>query len=321
MKFKNISKTIKAVIFFVITIGTNETKSQEIIKQEKIIVEKDSIDFLYISNNDNKPKPILLFLQGSLCYPLFLENNGISKVNLPFDFTNFLTKVNIVLIKRKGCPMSYDRKKIDFLVNNPPNEFKKFDNLNYRVFQANEVINYLKQNQNTQEIYVVGHSEGYRVASKLSEINQNINKMICLSSNPFSRSVENILLKSTENYLYENDASRINQIEDEYFYNYLVNEDSSKDENYYSYNKHLPLDSFKKFKKPLLIAFGSNDLSSSLNLFLPFILVDQQNITVKSYPDLGHNFEKKTINKNDSAQTTYFWDAVFEDCVRWLLEN
>jgi esterase/lipase len=217
--------------------------------------------------------------------------------------------------------MNYDRKKIDFLVNNPPNEFKKFDNLNYRVFQANEVINYLKQNQNTQEIYVVGHSEGYRVASKLSEINQNINKMICLSSNPFSRSVENILLKSTENYLYENDASRINQIEDEYFYNYLVNEDSSKDENYYSYNKHLPLDSFKKFKKPLLIAFGSNDLSSSLNLFLPFILVDQQNISVKSYPDLGHNFEKKTINKNDSAQTTYFWDAVFEDCVRWLLEN
>lgn len=321
MKFKNISKTIKAVIFFVITIGANETKSQEIIKQEKIIIEKDSIDFLYISNSDNKPKPILLFLQGSLCYPLFLENNGFPKVNLPFDYTNFLNKVNIVLIKRKGCPMNYDRKKIDILVNNPPNEFKKFDNLNYRVFQANEVIKYLKQNQNTQEIYVVGHSEGYRVASKLSEINQNINKMICLSSNPFSRSVENILLKSTENYLYENDASRINQIEDEYFYNYLVNEDSSKDENYYSYNKHLPLDSFKKFKKPLLIAFGSNDLSSSLNLFLPFILVDQQNISVKSYPDLGHNFEKTTIDKNDSAQTTYFWDAVFGDCVSWLLEN
>ena len=91
--------------------------------------------------------------------------------------------------------------------------------------------------------------------------------------------------------------------------------------NWASYEKFTSVNSFFKYKNPLLVLYGSNDNKAFNNYLLPFIL-NKKNLELKIYPDLDHNFYKKEFDKEGKPlEDSYHWDRIFKDVVDWLLNE
>jgi hypothetical protein len=225
-------------------------------KEIDLKAKNDTIKFIFSSTN--KPKPTILFLQGSLPLPIVFYNEKITNTLIPFNLKPYLEKFNFIIIARKGIPLvgSYEKDPKGYLDNKGkvPNVYLQNDNLKYRTFQANEVLKYLyKQNWVKRDsIFVIGHSEGYRVASKLSENNKIINKLVCMSADPFNRTTEEIVkqrikcLSNNQDSIFQ---SKINDFIDNYKgigNNIEEYKDDHELYNWASYNSELTFESLKK---------------------------------------------------------------------------
>lgn len=299
-----------------------------------IISKKDSITFLTTSKDKKNPKPTIVFLQGSLAKPIiFHDSTGASVTAIPFEIDEYLKKFNFVIIPRHGIPLvgSYEKDTGGYLDENGkvPLEFIKNDNLKYRTFQAKTVVDYLYKQQwvKKDSIFVIGHSEGYRVAAKLSENNKKIAKLVCMSANPFNRMAEYVMKSRVETLFTSSDSLLQKEIEQDIdsFKNIPDNiEEYKNDKEFYnrmSYNSVLSYESLLKFPNPILVTYGTEDLGSLHNDLLPFLL-RKKNLTMFTYPDLDHNYNKKEFDKNGKElESSYHWDQVFYDIQNWLLKN
>ena len=291
----------------------------------EIVAKNDTITFIQNTSNKNN-KPTIVFVQGSLPISLILKDNNDLWINLPFDYTKFDKDVNLIIINRKGVPLISEYNDYSKLQNNPSNKYLKNDNLYYRVFQVEEVLKYLKKQKwiEKEKLFIVGHSEGYRVAAKVAERNPKIKKIACLAADPLNRISENIIRLQQENIALENDSIRVSKIYKEIndyknLKNFNVKEKDMM--NFVSYNENPPINSFKKYKNPVLISYGTNDVRAFNNNLLPLI-IDKKNLYLKIYPDLDHNFYKKEFDKEGKPlEDSYHWDRVFKDVVDWLLNE
>ena len=291
----------------------------------EIVAKNDTITFIQNTSNKNN-KPTIVFVQGSLPISLILKDNNDLWINLPFDYTKFDKDVNIIIINRKGVPLISEYNDYSKLQNNPSNKYLKNDNLYYRVFQVEEVLKYLKKQKwiEKEKLFIVGHSEGYRVAAKVAERNPKIKKIACLAADPLNRISENIIRLQQENITLENDSLRVLKIYKEIKdYKNLKNFNVLENDmmNFVSYNENPPINSFKKYKNPVLISYGTNDVRAFNNNLLPLI-IDKKNLYLKIYPDLDHNFYKKEFDKEGKPlEDSYHWDRIFKDVVDWLLNE
>ena len=291
----------------------------------EIVAKNDTITFIQNTSNKNN-KPTIVFVQGSLPISLILKDNNDLWINLPFDYTKFDKDVNLIIINRKGVPLISEYNDYSKLQNNPSNKYLKNDNLYYRVFQVEEVLKYLKKQKwiEKEKLFIVGHSEGYRVAAKVAERNPKIKKIACLAADPLNRISENIIRLQQENITLENDSLRVLKIYKEIKdYKNLKNFNVLENDmmNFVSYNENPPINSFKKYKNPVLISYGTNDVRAFNNNLLPLI-IDKKNLYLKIYPDLDHNFYKKEFDKEGKPlEDSYHWDRIFKDVVDWLLNE
>ncbi|WP_431243755.1 hypothetical protein ACQ9BO_04170 [Flavobacterium sp. P21] len=305
-------KVLKFFHFFLIIFFSNlnaQNKDEYFVNKanfaEKFIkIKKDTITFLISKSKSIINKPTILFIQGSGPLPIvFYDDKSVNSI-IPFSIKEYSDKYNFVIIARKGIPLigTYDKDATGYLNKQGkiPFEYTRNDNLEYRVWQVKQVLNYLHKNFNKESIFVIGHSEGYRVASKLSENNRKISKLVCMSADPFNRITENILRERIGCFEKKDDVS--SQLEIDKLIDDYKNLSRSKIEyknsigfvNWLSYNENFSYESLKKFKNPILIVYGGNDIGSIHNDLLPFLL-PKTNITLKAYPNYGHNFEKKNL--------------------------
>lgn len=297
-------------------------------KMIQIISKKDTITFASLSNNFNTAKPTVIFIQGSQAIPIAIKENNELKILLPFKYEAFLNDFNFVIINRKGVQISAVFDSIENIQKNKSKEYKKNDNLLYRTYQAKTVLKYIRKQKwvDAKNIFVVGHSEGYRVAAKLSENNKFIKKLVCMSADPFNRITEEINSLHIENSILANDSLRVNRILNNVKdYQSIENIDDYKKNyelyNWASYEKNLPINSFEKYKNPLLIVYGSNDKKAFNNYLIPFVL-DKKNVEIKIFPDLDHNYFRKEFDKErNPLEDSYHWDRVFSDILNWLLNE
>ena len=320
---KNLSKA-SLFLFSTIIFSQNIDGISDFNKIE-IVAKNDTITFIQNTSNKNN-KPTIVFVQGSLPISLILKDNNDLWINLPFDYTKFDKDVNLIIINRKGVPLISEYNDYSKLQNNPSNKYLKNDNLYYRVFQVEEVLKYLKKQKwiEKEKLFIVGHSEGYRVAAKVAERNPKIKKIACLAADPLNRISENIIRLQQENITLENDSLRVLKIYKEIKdYKNLKNFNVLENDmmNFVSYNENPPINSFKKYKNPLLISYGTNDVRAFNNNLLP-LLINKKNLELKIYPDLDHNFIKKEFdNEGNPLEDSYHWDRVFKDVVDWLLNE
>lgn len=329
-------KKIALIILFSLN-AFSQKKDDFYIKQTgfskiSILSKKDTISFLTSSQEVKKPKPTIIFLQGSLPLPVIFHDSAYTGTILPFDYSNYTNKFNFIIIPRFGIPLigTYDRDINGYLDKNGkvPDGYIKNDNLKYRVHQAKVVLDYLYKQKWIQKdsIFVIGHSEGYRVAAKLSENNKKIARLVCMSADPFNRIAEDIMRSRVESLSAISDSliqKSINQYVDDFKKIPNNIEECRNDKELYngiSYNSELSYQSLIKFPNPILVTYGTEDIGSLHNDLLPFLL-RKKKLTMIVYPDLGHNYEKKEFDeKGNCIESSYHWDAVFKDIQNWLLK-
>ena len=323
---KKLKNLLKASLFLFSTIiNSQNIEGISDFNKIEIIAKNDTITFSQNTINENN-KPTIVFVQGSLPIPLILKDNNDLWINFPFDYTKFNKEVNLIIINRKGVPLISEYNDYEKFQNNPSKEYLENDNLYYRVFQVEEVLKYLKKQKwvDNNNIFLVGHSEGYRVVAKVAEKNPKIKKIACLAADPLNRISENIIRLQQENITLENDSLRVLKIYKEINdyknlkkFNVIQNDMM----NFVSYNENPPINSFKKYKNPVLISYGTNDVRAFNNNLLP-LLIKKKNLELKIYPDLDHNFFKKEFDKEGNPlEGSSHWDRVFKDVVDWLLNE
>jgi hypothetical protein len=336
MSFKIQLLTICLLFSFNLFAQNEEDKyiKQNGFQKISIVSKEDTIAFLTTNQDIKKPKPTILFLQGSLPKPtIFKDSTGASVSAFPFYLDNYLTKFNFVIIPRYGIPIlgSYEKDTEGYLDKNGkiPEAYVKNDNLRYRTFQAKTVLDYLYKQKwvRKDSIFVIGHSEGYRVASKLSENNKKIAKLVCMSANPFNRIAEYIMrsrvasLSSVSDSLIQkdidNDLNSFKNISDNI-------EEYKNDKDLYnrmSYNSELSYESLLKYPNPILVTYGTEDIGSLQNDLLPFLL-RKKKLKLVAYPDLDHNYYMKVFDKEGKElEGKDCWDVVFKDVQNWLLKK
>lgn len=150
------------LLCILIMISLSNAKAQErVINMEathfQIPHKKDSIDFIVLNKELNAKKPLLIWCQGSLPYPLYIAfktgelyllGGGIGNI----DYKAIQKDFHLVVISMPKTPLIIHEAQLNAAYwlekeneNEPIDEFLKNDKLENYVSRANSVIAYLKK--------------------------------------------------------------------------------------------------------------------------------------------------------------------------------
>jgi esterase/lipase len=313
-----------------------------------IVKDNDTINFHTYSNGDVRPKKgILIYIQGSGSDPFYKLIKHIDTVKtskteeptikkylevhktLPFNLEEFPKDYLLVAISKKNIPF-------EILGNDfeAPKSFFENDNLDYRVWQANEVVNYFSDNilNKQAKIIVLGHSEGTEVVAKLGTINNTISNIGYFSGGGNAQYYDFIL--DIRKQVQRGDMTEEESIlETEKFFNEI--KDIYKHPNSltkkwlgHSYRKwsssvEPSIDNLLKINIPIYVAHGAKDkavpIESAYLIPIEFIRNEKTNLTFKVYPKLDHSFS--IIPQSENEEYIEKWDEVVQDFLNWCEMN
>lgn len=332
------------LIIFLLSINSYSQKKgfYERFEHYKIFKNNDTINFHIFTKNKDNTK-VLLFLQGSgpqSIYHIVEKNDTIKKEGSekpeiikskyiyssnPFDLKKFPSDYNLVLISKKG--FKFETKNNDTLVQK---SYYQNENLDYRVWQANEVLKYLKRKiiKKSHKVVILGHSEGTDVVAKLATINKSITHLGYWSGGSNTQLYDFALLNRRKVY-----EGEMTDSEYKAKYDSLTMEMKSIFQNpnnidrrwygctykrWYGFSKPA-INNLLKIKIPIFVVHGAKDenvpVESSLLIPLEFIRHGKKNLTYKFYPDLDHSL--MTVPRSDKEEPIEKWDDVFEEFIKW----
>lgn len=307
----------------------------------EILDKNEKIEFIVFDTELTEKKPVLLWCQGSLPYPIYVNSKeeGIWLIGggiTNFDISNIVKNYHLVIISMPKTPLVADEKEINESYwyfgnsndkNIPTTEFQKADYLENYVNRGLKVLKFLKKQNwvDNSKLIVVGHSQGSKVATKIAIENKNVSKLGLFSANPFGRIDQNIrsYRKDAEQKLISwKEADK--KIEEEY--------QTFKDANNPKILKEKPellawksfsiplIDDWINFNKPIYLAYGTNDIASDLNDIIPlyFIREHKDNLTLKRYLNLEHNFFE--VEEGKANHEKPHWENVMNEFINWTLQ-
>ncbi|MGI8580786.1 MAG: hypothetical protein ACR2KX_01195 [Chitinophagaceae bacterium] len=174
----------------------------------QFLYQKDTVDILVKSKkgDEQKSKPIFLFIQGSLPVPLMLYDTISHYPVFPFNADSLTTDYHLAIIGKPFIPLISNTKNLagnftyyDQKTGQFPNKYIERNVMDYYVKRNIEVIKYLKGQSwvSKNKLVVAGHSEGAAIAAKLARVSINITHLICASGNPLGR-IMSIIEQSRE---------------------------------------------------------------------------------------------------------------------------
>jgi len=313
-----------------------------------IIKDNDTINFHTYSNGDiTSKKGILLYIQGSGNEPFYklikhidtiktlkTEQPKIKKYlevqrTLPFNLTGFPNDYLLVAISKKNIPFEIFGN--DFKV---PKSFYENDNLNYRVWQADKVINYITDEilREQKKIIVIGHSEGTEVVAKLGTVNNKITNIGYWSGGGNAQYYDFILdiRKSVQRGETTEEESVLEiekvfkEVKDIYEHpNSLTKKWLGHSYRKWSSSVEPSIDNLLKIDIPIYVAHGAKDkavpIESAYLIPIEFIRNKKTNLTFKVYPKLDHSFS--LIPQSENEEYLEKWDEVLEEFLNWCEMN
>lgn len=313
-----------------------------------IVKDNDTIKFHTYSNGDEtQKKGVLLYIQGSGSDPFYklirhIDTIKTSKTDepkikkylevhktLPFNLTEFSKEYLLVAISKKNIPFEIFGNEFD-----TPKSFYENDNLNYRVWQANEVVNYLSENflKNQNKIILLGHSEGTEIVAKLGTINNKISNIGYFSGSGNAQYYDFILdiRKSVQRGETTEEESILeiekvfNEVKDIYEYpNSLTKKWLGHSYRKWSSSVEPSIDNLLKINIPIYVAHGAKDkavpIESAYLIPIEFIRNKKSNLTFKVYPKLDHSFS--IIPQSENEEYIEKWDEVVRDFLNWCNKN
>lgn len=300
-----------------------------------------TIEFIVFDTDLHQKKPVFLWCQGSLPYPLYVNSKeeGIWLIGggiTNFDVSSIVENYHLVIVSMPKTPLIADEKEINesywYFGNSkdkkiPTVEFQESDYLENYVNRGLAVLKFLKKQKwvDNNKLVVAGSSQGSKVATKIAVANKNVSKLGLFSANPFGRIDQNIrdYRKDAEHKLITWEKAN-EDIEKEY-QTFRDAHDPKKIEEkpellaWKSFSVPL-LDDWLNFNKPIYLAYGTHDLASDLNDIVPlyFIREHNNNLTLKRYLNLEHNFFE--VENGRANHDKPHWEEVMNDLVTWTLK-
>lgn len=299
-----------------------------------ILYHGDSINFLVRSakGEENNPKPLLFFCQGSLPVPLILFDEKGGFGTFPFNADSLSKHYHIVIAGKPFIPIMADIKSLqnDYCYRDSTGKFPaKYigkNLLSYYTARNLTIITFLQKQYwvSKDKLIVAGHSEGSTIAAKMASQSKKITHLIYSGGSPFGR----ILTIITRNRGRETDS--VQYVEDNFnYWNDVVqnpgNSDASKgDNNTNMYEFSIPPFTYlENLKIPVLVSYGTKDMGAApFNDYLRAEMMRRKktNFTFKAYFGTEHNyFGIKPGGQPDYDQ--FNWDRVAMDWLGWLQKN
>ena len=300
----------------------------------------DTIDFVVVDSLLQTKKPVFLFCQGSLPYPLFFKSED---SNEPFFFggglSNFDLKTikqsyHVVVISMPKTPLYVGPKNLGAQncyvpdTTNPfvlSTDFYQADLLDNYVKRANSVIKFLRKQDwvAREKLVTAGHSQGSHIAVKLAHTNKHVTCLGLFGFDPFGRYeklVRQIRKDAMQHKISWKEADSLMQEQymlAEEVMNPQIRKDHPSTNAWYSF-ANPSLDVLMKLTIPIYIANGTHDNSGELSDYLPlyFIRARKHNLIVKRYFDMEHNFFE--VDQNQQVDYTKpHWKEVMNAFVEW----
>ena len=298
----------------------------------------DSINFIVVDTVLAKQKPVFLWCQGSRAYPLFVrkENNeiwmfggGISN----FDVSIIRKYYHLVVISMPKTPIVANENDLydsEWISPNSEhrNDFFKADYLENYVERANIVLTFLREQSwvDNSRLVVAGHSQGSRIALQIAFNNKNVTHLGLFSANPFGR-IDQLVRQAKKDA--ESGKTTWEEAEKtmEHWYNLYKSANNPQEIEKYPYL--IPWKSFSepridelvKINIPIYLAYGSTDVTSDFCDLVPlyFIRENKDNLTLKRYFNLEHNFFE--VDENGAPDWSKpHWIEVMNEFVKWTNE-
>lgn len=300
---------------------------------------KDTIDFVIADTNLLLKKPILLFCQGSQPVPLFFDftEQGIVPVTLNnFDVNELKKHYHIAVISMPKTPLivspEHLNKSYNYVLDTTQEysyspEFIKADFLENYIDRANFVLKYLRKQKwvDKDELIVAGHSQGSRVAVGIASTNKKVTKLGLFGYNPMRRIDQLVWSKRLEaesgSITWEEADKHQHELYE--FYTTIQNDDSLKTDpsllSWRSFSKS-SIESLVDLDIPIYIAFGSKDPTSNYCDLLPLYFIEKHknNLTMKRYSNLEHNFFPFKEDGSVDYQNGQ-WKSVMNVFLNWTL--
>ncbi|MCY4779098.1 hypothetical protein ORI89_05515 [Sphingobacterium sp. UT-1RO-CII-1] len=320
----------------------NTTK--EDIKYYDLKEKKDTTTFIVLSDDYDKKKPVLIFLQGSLPVPLLLkaydENHQMVFSFLEKETVDTLKKeYHLVAISMPTVPLIVNMENVDdriaYVKEKEPESvfdpaYHEANVLANYVRRTKGVIDFLSKQQwvDKSHISLFGHSQGAKVAIVTAVDNKKVRKVGFSGGNPFGRTDHTI-----REYRYDAIQGRATheQVQHAVDYFYKAWEDmtanpNAKETKYADANRTwLSFDEplipyFLKVKQPIYVCYGTMDPKSVMSDVLPFYFTTakKKNLTMRPYPGLEHNYYKLDENFKSTDET--LWNEVIMEFMRWDFE-
>lgn len=333
---RHVIKILTCIILLVSTVslfGQNKQPEDYGFMHLQTIYKEDTVDILIKSrkSEEQKTKPLFLFLQGSLPQPLIkYDEQGIYSV-FPFNTDSLTSDYHVAIISKPYIPVISDLKSLgnDFTYIDSSGKFpKKYlerNLLGYYVGRNIQVIKYLqKQNWiSKNRLIVAGHSEGSTIAAKLVLLCPNVTELIYSGGNPLGRIlsiIERQRADETDTVKYAEEVIKNweNIVADP------TNMDASTGDTYKAtYEFSIPpIQYLQKLKIPVLICYGTKDYSSPFNDYFRVEMLRQKrkNFTFKAYIGTEHNYFPLKVN-GEINYDVFNWDKVANDWQKWLREQ
>lgn len=301
---------------------------------------KDTIGFVIADTNLNVSKPLLLFCQGSLPTPLFIDfpGRGITPTSLNnFDIHEMNKYYHVAVISMPKTPiiagMDHLNKAYSYVLDTTQEHscspaFVAANYLENYVNRAQQVLKFLGQQKwiNSNQLVIAGHSQGAHIAVEIAVSNKNVTQLGLFGYNPLGRIDQAIrmLRKQAEagTITWEQaDSIQLTILRDyeRYFNPDLPNSEKSE-KSWASFSKS-QLNTLINLKIPVYIAYGSHDSNSDLCDLLPLYFIEQQKTNYKRirYPNVEHNFFPVDENGKPDHQNGK-WKQVMNEFIKWTKE-
>lgn len=293
-----------------------------------VLDRRDTV-FFAITEKDNfdEKKGLVLFMQGSRPVPLFPKMQGQIAPPLPFNYWEYAKDYRFVVISKRGVPVMPDTllqppMYLDPLTKAFPKKYEQNNHLSNYVETANLVLTYLLQQKwvDKKHVCVMGHSEGARIATKLTAINPNVRQLVFLSCSAFGRAYNftSDLRKKRVSPTIQNQYAKQTMIEVE---EELKNGTKAFPYDFLTYN---PLDDLVKMDIPILVMFGTEDTQTPVEtndlIYIEFMKRNKRNLTMYPLEGLDHNFFRPVFDSQGVEKSKDFeWDKVGKRCMDWLV--
>ncbi len=331
------NKIINLVLLLVTTITFGQTKTPEEFGFRHMVLKyrAENVDILIKSNKgeENIPKPLFFFCQGSLPKPLIKYHEKNVYGVFPFNPDSLSKKFHLVIVSKPYIPVIADYKTLSPDFNfidssgNFPKGYADRNLLSYYVPRNIAVIKYLKKQKwvKTAQLVVAGHSEGSTVAAKMAADYENITHLIYAGGNPQGRIMTIIGQSRTRET--DTDSTRFGDEEIKHWEAVVKNKsdmDCSRGDTYkatFEFSQP-PIKYLGKLKIPVLISYGTKDWSAPFNdlMRVDFIRQGKRNFTFQPYVGTDHNFFPLTAD-NKPNYDIFNWDKVANDWLKWTNEK